>query len=46
MRYGKLLAEDSPNKLLEDHNTNNLEDVFLALCRRDEAAKEFKWVSP
>nr|XP_018910594.1 PREDICTED: ABC transporter G family member 20-like [Bemisia tabaci] len=45
MRYGKLLAEDSPNKLLEDHNTNNLEDVFLALCRRDEAAKEFKWDS-
>lgn len=34
MRSGKLLAEESPTKLMEMHNTDSLEGVFLKLSRR------------
>ncbi|KAK9873202.1 hypothetical protein WA026_021435 [Henosepilachna vigintioctopunctata] len=36
MRGGKLLAEDSPDRLLRYFNTNNLEEVFLILSRQQE----------
>jgi hypothetical protein len=32
MRSGRLLAEDSPDKLLAHYNLSSLEDVFLKLC--------------
>lgn len=32
MRSGRLLAEDSPDKLLTHYNLSSLEDVFLKLC--------------
>lgn len=35
MRFGKLLAEGSPDRLLETYNKPNLEDVFLELCLQD-----------
>jgi len=35
MRTGKLLAEDSPNNLIQNFQQNNLEDVFLALCLKN-----------
>ncbi|CAL7937625.1 unnamed protein product [Xylocopa violacea] len=34
MRGGKLLAEESPTKLMEMHNLDSLEDVFLKLSKR------------
>ncbi|PBC25293.1 ABC transporter G family member [Apis cerana cerana] len=34
MRGGKLLAEESPTKLMEIHNLDTLEDVFLKLSKR------------
>ena len=36
MRFGKLLSEDSPTKLLQTFDMPSLEDVFLHLCHRDE----------
>ena len=36
MRAGKLLAEDSPLRLLEIYNKPNLESVFLHLCVSDD----------
>jgi len=38
MRGGVLLAEDAPGALMEAHGTQSLEDVFLALCRREVKA--------
>jgi len=35
MRSGRLLAEESPESLLRSHGLTSLEDVFLALCRKD-----------
>jgi ABC-type multidrug transport system ATPase subunit len=35
MRFGKLLAEDSPAALMATFSKNSLEDVFLELCLRD-----------
>ena len=35
MRSGRLLAEESPQSLLESHNLTSLEDVFLKLCMKD-----------
>ena len=32
MRFGRLLAEDSPAALIETYNQTNLENVFLSLC--------------
>nr|AHK05671.1 ATP-binding cassette transporter sub-family H 88708 [Tigriopus japonicus] len=40
MRFGKLLAEGSPAKLLELYHMPNLEDVFLHLCLGDEEQRE------
>lgn len=34
MRSGRLLAEESPSRLMEMHNVDTLEDVFLKLSRR------------
>ncbi|XP_017765789.1 PREDICTED: ABC transporter G family member 20-like [Eufriesea mexicana] len=34
MRSGKLLAEESPTKLMEIHNVDSLEEVFLNLSKR------------
>ena len=36
IRNGKLLAESSPNILLTHFKTDNLENVFLKLCRSEE----------
>lgn len=34
MRSGRLLAEESPTRLMEMHNVDTLEDVFLKLSRK------------
>ena len=34
MRGGKLLAEESPTKLMEMHNVDSLEEVFLNLSKK------------
>lgn len=36
MRFGVLLAEESPIKLLERYNCESLEDVFLKLSEKQE----------
>ena len=36
MRFGRLLAEDSPQNLMEMHGKANLESVFLHLCLSDD----------
>lgn len=36
MRSGFLLAEDSPQNLLNKHNLVSLEDVFLKLCVKQQ----------
>lgn len=36
MRFGKLLSEDCPTKLLQEYEMTSLEDVFLHLCMQDE----------
>lgn len=38
LRNGRLLAEDSPQSLLENFNEDSLESVFLKLCILDEKA--------
>lgn len=35
MRNGKMLTQDTPLALLKEHNTDYLEDVFLALCYQE-----------
>lgn len=35
MRNGRLLAEKTPDTLLQEHKTNLLEDIVLKLCRND-----------
>ena len=39
MRFGRILVESNPDKLMRKYKRNNLEDVFLRLCMMDE--KEF-----
>ena len=39
MRGGKLLAEQSPDKLLETHMCDTLEDVFLKLSKLQNQGK-------
>lgn len=39
MREGRLLAEESPGRLLSIFNTETLEDVFLILSRRQEEGR-------
>ena len=34
MRFGRLLAEDSPTALIETYQQSNLENVFLSLCMK------------
>lgn len=36
MRGGKLLAEESPEYLIQNFNTESLEETFLILCRMQE----------
>lgn len=38
MRNGKLLAESSPKELMNDYEKESLEEVFLALCKREVIA--------
>jgi len=40
MRSGSLLAEDSPQNLLNKHNLVSLEDVFLKLCMKQQVKDE------
>lgn len=43
MRSGRLLAEESPEKLLMDYGLPSLEDVFLKLCiKRTGSESEVK----
>lgn len=35
MRFGRILAQDSPDNLLATYNCTILEDVFLRLCQQD-----------
>ncbi len=37
MRHGRLLAEDSPSRLLSAHAATTLESVFLKLCVQDKS---------
>lgn len=39
MREGRLLAEESPERLLQLFNTETLEEVFLILSRRQEEGR-------
>lgn len=39
MRHGKILAEDSPDELMRQHERDNLEDVFLKLCVTDSSRR-------
>jgi len=41
MRSGRLLAEDSPQHLLANHNLTSLEDVFLKLCMKENADQNY-----
>ncbi|XP_035714198.1 ABC transporter G family member 20 isoform X1 [Folsomia candida] len=36
MRGGRLIAESTPQELLDKHATNSLEDIVLKLCRNDD----------
>ncbi len=38
MRDGILLAEDTPQAVMQSQNTTSLEDAFLALCKREVKA--------
>ena len=38
MRDGVLLAEDSPQSVMDSQSTSSLEEAFLALCRREVKA--------
>jgi len=38
MRDGRLLAEEGPLELMDEHDSNSLEDVFLILCKREVVA--------
>lgn len=42
MRAGRLLAEDDPKVLMQRFGLKTLEDVFLALCTKDERHKDFR----
>lgn len=39
MREGKILAEESPEKLIASFGTETLEEVFLILSRKQDEAK-------
>ncbi|XP_075526822.1 ABC transporter G family member 20-like [Dermacentor variabilis] len=38
LREGTVLAEESPAKLMEQHNTHNLEEIFLRLAKQDKSS--------
>jgi hypothetical protein len=40
MRGGRLLAENSPKALLEEYNTDLLQDIVLKLCRKDKIGNQ------
>jgi hypothetical protein len=35
MRFGRMIAQSNPNKLLEQYKDTSLEEVFLQLCQED-----------
>lgn len=39
MRNGRMLAQDSPDRLLEHYKCESLEDVFLKLCMADTTGR-------
>ncbi|OQR77411.1 ABC transporter G family member 20-like, partial [Tropilaelaps mercedesae] len=39
MRSGRMLAQDEPERLLEDFNCDTLEEVFLQLCLADKEGR-------
>jgi ABC-type multidrug transport system ATPase subunit len=45
MRHGKIIAEGSPARLLEQYRVASLEDVFLRLCRPAAAADTADYAS-
>lgn len=45
MRHGRLLAEDTPDNLLQKYNMETLEDVFLKLCMSDSHQRSSKLAS-
>ena len=44
MRNGRILAEDSPTRLMQMFDTNSLEDVFLQLCLIEDRSMKEKGV--
>lgn len=40
MRNGRLLAEDSPDNMLLEHNLTSLEEVFLKLCMAESGSDD------
>lgn len=42
MRSGRMLAQDSPDRLLNDFNCETLEDVFLKLCLADKENRQIE----
>lgn len=45
MRYGHLLAEANPDRLLKDFGMSTIEDVFLNLCEREDVVEEVTTVT-
>lgn len=39
MRSGRMLAQDEPDRLMEDFQCESLEDVFLKLCLADKEGR-------
>lgn len=35
MRNGRILAENKPETLMQEHSCSSLEEVFLKLCRQE-----------
>lgn len=46
MRHGKILAENSPDELMQIHGLTNLEDVFLKLCVTDSSRRAASMAEP
>lgn len=40
MRNGILLAEDTPNNIMQKYGCDNLEDAFLVLCQQHGTSEE------
>jgi len=42
MRTGRILVEDSPQRLMSAHNVFTLDDVFVELCEKDDGPGQSK----